>query len=1405
MWPTFGRSIISMASPAAANHFKQSNMSLRLFWTCLLALLCTLGFAQQTPSGTPRLSEALTPVRFHFGAVQFPENFAPGKHGQPLQAEELAAGHYARFMQCGRLLSTAERRALEGAGLRFLEYVPNAAYLVLVPQSFELRQLEAYPVRSLVSVQPDWKIGKTLRNRPLPGWAMNGAKVAIQATFYPQMTAGDVQALCATLGYPCQPVAEKNLLFALELPEADIARFAAQPFVRFLGLTPPPAEPEDTRGRALHRGNVIDGESPLSKKYNGTGIGVIVRDDGQIGPHIDFQGRIAGQTETPPEEGGHGDGVAGILAGAGNLDPSKKGMAAGATLFVVDYGSEFQDDATLLPIVDGLATITNSSYGDGCNSGYTFSAEITDQQIFELPALMHVFSAGNSGTSDCGSNNYGAGAGWGNITGGHKQGKNSIATANLNQEGALANSSSRGPAYDGRIKPDIAANGNGHTTTGMDNGYITFSGTSGAAPGVAGLLAQLSQAFKTLQNGPEPPAALLKATILNSANDLGNPGPDFKFGWGHLNGGRALTTLEQNQWSENALDNNGLQSSTLAVPPGLRQLRVMLYWAEGAGSPMSAQALINDLDLTLQGPGGTLHRPWVLDHRPDPALLDAPATQGRDSLNNMEQVAIDNPAPGNYTIRVRGAAVPQGPQDYFLVWSFLADDVALTYPNGGEGFVPGETERLHWDALGNTEGFDLQYSTNNGASWQPLATVAPDQRSYDWTVPNTVSGQVRVRLSRAAQEDENDHPFSIVGVPSDIQLRVCPDSVTVLWTPVGDTLRYEVFQLGEKYMELIGSTSNNFFKYPTQDFAAGRWVSVRCSHPNGLTGRRAVAVFHPGGEGSCPLPDDIALLQALSFDESGVVACGPAERAVRVRVENKGLSNISDAKLFYQIDNQTPVMQGLPPLPVNTTFDFEFSTPAQFAVSGQVQLRIWAEFSPDDNKANDTLSLSLPVVVDAATAVFNEGLQAGDALPSGWSIVNPDELFGWELREGLSGPIIGSDGLPTRAFFLDCFSYENRGQEDYIYVIPLDLQNFSTPTLAFDLAHAMYNNSYAETLRVDIFPDCNPESEPTTIWDKMDPELATTNPTTSEFVPNEASDWRAEVIDLSAYAGQSILVRFTAVNDFGNSIFLDNISLLDSPLEAPEAVITTDVDTICRFDTVFFAAQPSGVGLTPTQYRWSFGQGALPAVAQGIGPHLVSYVGPEGNKTVRLIANNSIGADTTTLDLFVKPLPSGLFTFTSDQLTVNFSSSGTNVDSYLWDFGDGTTSTEPNPVHTYPAPGEYTVRLSLVNECATALRLSNLTLTSSTSGAFASSVDILVSPNPNSGAFDLRLSGLRPGPVQLQLLDALGRALHTRTATIVAQEQVLRFEDLNLPKGVYQLRIQTEKGTLTTPVVVQGK
>ena len=108
--------------------------------------------------------------------------------------------------------------------------------------------------------------------------------------------------------------------------------------------------------------------------------------------------------------------------------------------------------------------------------------------------------------------------------------------------------SSRGPTVDGRIKPDIASKGTSVWSTIPPYSYDHKTGTSMACPGIAGVMAQLYHAYKELNGGVNPPSALMKCILLNSADDIGNPGPDFKHGWGEVNAYRAVKMLESSNY-----------------------------------------------------------------------------------------------------------------------------------------------------------------------------------------------------------------------------------------------------------------------------------------------------------------------------------------------------------------------------------------------------------------------------------------------------------------------------------------------------------------------------------------------------------------------------------------------------------------------------------------------------------------------------------------------------------------------------------------------------------------------------------------------------------------------------------------------------------------------------------------
>jgi PKD repeat protein len=354
------------------------------------------------------------------------------------------------------------------------------------------------------------------------------------------------------------------------------------------------------------------------------------------------------------------------------------------------------------------------------------------------------------------------------------------------------------------------------------------------------------------------------------------------------------------------------------------------------------------------------------------------------------------------------------------------------------------------------------------------------------------------------------------------------------------------------------------------------------------------------------------------------------------------------------------------------------------------------------------------------------------------------------------------------------------------------------PLLRFDYAHAQYNASFEDGLRVEAFPGCDLGATPVVLWEKFDPELATIT-TTSNWAPQEASQWRSEVIDLKPYAGQSMVLRFTAINGYSNNTFLDNVNIANVPQIAPVADFSV-ADTLCRLDTIAFAATPSP-GPDHT-YTWVFGGGATPSTANGPGPHSVVYTFA-GNRTVQLLVANGFTTDTALQTVHIRAFPTSNFTQVADGLTVSFTNTSQNATEYLWNFGDNTTSTEKDPVHTYAAAGTYSVQLSSINPCRTINKTVNLTLTTGTIEQTGLSAAKIL-PNPNKGRFSLSMEHQGAEmEVQLRLVDASGRVVAERNGLrLPSGATVIPMEISEPVAGAYQLWIQTAKGSAALPVVV---
>ena len=80
----------------------------------------------------------------------------------------------------------------------------------------------------------------------------------------------------------------------------------------------------------------------------------------------------------------------------------------------------------------------------------------------------------------------------------------------------------------------------------------------------------------------------------------------------------------------------------------------------------------------------------------------------------------------------------------------------VTSPNGGETWIVGESRNITWDSSGSVNYVALYYSTDSGSSWVSIESSVPNTGSYTWTVPDAVSGNVRIKVADASDAEASD-------------------------------------------------------------------------------------------------------------------------------------------------------------------------------------------------------------------------------------------------------------------------------------------------------------------------------------------------------------------------------------------------------------------------------------------------------------------------------------------------------------------------------------------------------------------------------------------------------------------------------------------------------------------------
>lgn len=467
---------------------------------------------------------------------------------------------------------------------------------------------------------------------------------------------------------------------------------------------------------------------------DGSGFGAGVFELGSVYQHEEFAlegggSRVVVLTTAATTE--HAAHVAGTI-GAQGLVAAAKGMAPAVTLYnwYQESAEKYASRAIAHPGEADRMVVTNTSLGSSGTGRYTAADQARDEWARLFPYTIMFQCAGNSGSA------------YETLNASSKEAKNHFTVGRVSDVqrnaagaitggGVIASSSSRGPTDDGRIKPDIVANGTSvYSTINASNAYESKSGTSMSTPNATGSAILLQDYFSKRFPGHLLRSDTLKGLIIHTADDGGNAGPDYIYGYGIMNvhaGAGIIKDYADNPATRRlihtTLPGSGVHTYAFTWN-GTDPIRVTLAWLDPAG-PVSAYdddrtpALVNDLDVTVTSPLGTVHRPWVMPYVLngfDPNDRGTPAVKGDNTVDNAELVLIETPAEaGVYTVTVtHKGALQGGEQAYSLIHSGFAAPASAPAPVvtgwtdlgdgwieiAGENFLLGaEVTRAYGDTL----------------------------------------------------------------------------------------------------------------------------------------------------------------------------------------------------------------------------------------------------------------------------------------------------------------------------------------------------------------------------------------------------------------------------------------------------------------------------------------------------------------------------------------------------------------------------------------------------------------------------------------------------------------------------------------------------------------------------------
>jgi hypothetical protein len=618
----------------------------------------------------------------------------------------------------------------------------------------------------------------------------------------------------------------------------------------------------------------------------GQGTGVVVQENAIDSDDIDLIGKTIKADFTSPIVETHATTMSTIIGGLGNSYFLGEGVSPYADLISADFRFLLPIDINLLP---DHFRLTNHSYGTLLENFYGLEARSFDSQVYNNQEVIHVFSSGNEGESTPGNGNYNGVQAFANLTGNFKQAKNILVVGAIDSFNMVEQRSSRGPAYDGRVKPDVVAYGE--------------DGSSGAAAITSGVIACLQSVFLEKYDA-FPSFDVIKSILIASANDLLTPGPDFISGYGSLNAIEALSVLKKEQFVSGIVNKGEDLTIVVEIPDHVNEVRFALSWIDAPASENDHKSLINDLNMDIRDQSMKQYLPLVLNAYPLVDSLSDTAIEGIDTINTSELIIIDEPADGPLEIIISGNQLINEAIPFTLAYSMVVKDtLSWSYPTKKDILESETPQFVRWKSTLDDSRVELSWKKIDDPQWTFIDSVDTRLEGYYWNTPLGIE-KIHLKISGKSTEYISD----TFVVSSSIVLEannLCDEMLTLEWEAATGAEYYELSYLQNDKMIPFLTTIQEHQEIDLTQMETD-YFAVRPVGRNDIKGRRSRTIKYQFQNPTC---------YVNSF--TGVII----DNVANLELKLSTLISVDKIKIFKVLNGSDLLLTEID-FPISTTYSY---------------------------------------------------------------------------------------------------------------------------------------------------------------------------------------------------------------------------------------------------------------------------------------------------------------------------------------------------------------------------------------------------------------------------------------------------------------------------------------------------